>query len=644
VRISLTIRIFLGFIAILLVFSATTAYGVLRLDAIRKDLLLTSQGYMQLTRALTQVKTIAESKDAYVERAVAEEDPRVRQYLIRYARDFYPRVLRERLDELSASARRLASARDLPPPDERFAGEIADRLERAVELNRAADAAGARFFEAVDDPESSVTAEQASEQKEASQALAREIRLIALNLDNKIAQGVLRAETQERKAVWALIGLSVTGLVVGLLITLLMTRALRPLTTLTDGARAISRGGFDVHIAVERGDEIGTLARAFNDMAEALKDREAVLARRSIEVESLNAFLENVLDSVTTGVVVCNRDLEVTVINRAAKRLLGLTLQDPIGRPLSALPLEGAVATHQEELRAILDDGPPLHLEAQALKPAGGPAGLVDLRVLQFTRPGEPKNIGGLVFLLDDVTEREQTRERLLQNERLAAMGRLAAQVAHEIRNPLSSIGLNCELLSDELRDADSFDAEIKRLLAAVSREIDRLTELTEGYLRYARLPEASKRPSDVAALVTDVADFVRADFERSGLRLEVSGVPELPTISIDPSRVRLALVNLLRNAADVTPEGGTVSLTIEEVDGAVQISVDDEGPGVPDDDEERLFEPFFSTKDDGTGLGLSVTREVALEHGGSAGYEPRADRGSRFFIRLARTPDPSSA
>jgi len=633
----------LGFIAILVVFSGTTVYGILRMDAIRQDLLLTSQGYMQLTRSLAQVKTIAESKDAYVERAVAESDPRVQQYLIRYARDFYPRVLRERLAELAASTRRLTN-QDLPAADARFTAEIAERLDRAVELNKAADAASTLLFEQVTAPEAEALEELAASQKEESQALAREVRLIALNLDNKIAQGVLRAEAQERKAVWALIALAITGLVVGLLITLLMTRALRPLVKLTDGARAISRGGFDVRIPVVRGDEIGTLAQAFNDMAEALKDREAVLARRSVEFESLNAFLENVLDSVATGVLVCNRDEEVTVINRAAKRLLGLTLKDPIGKALKTLPLGGLAAEHDEALRTILDDGPPLHLEAQALKPPSGPALLVELRVLPFKRPGEPRNIGGLVFLIDDVSERESTRERLLQSERLAAMGRLAAQVTHEIRNPLSSIGLNCELLADELNDAGSAEPEVKRLLAAVSREIDRLAELTEGYLRYARLPEASKRPSDIAAVVTDVADFVRADFERSGLRLDVRASSELPAISVDPSRVRLALINLLRNAADVTPEGGIVAMSVEAIAGAVQISVDDQGAGVAGETVDRLFEPFFSTTDGGTGLGLSVTRDVAIEHGGNAGYEPRPEGGSRFFIRLASTSEPQPA
>jgi nitrogen fixation/metabolism regulation signal transduction histidine kinase len=426
------------------------------------------------------------------------------------------------------------------------------------------------------------------------------------------------------------------SLLVGLVVTLLMTRALQPLRNVTAGARAISRGGFDVHVPVGGSEEIATLAVAFNDMAQALKDREAALARRSIEFENFNIFLENVLDSVATGVIVCNRALEITVINRAARRLLGYALVDPTGKPLDAIPLQQLLAGRMAALRAILDDGPALQIENQSLKVGQAPALLVDVRVLPFKQLGAPSNIAGLVMLIDDVTERERTRDRLLQNERLAAMGRLAAQVAHEIRNPLSSIGLNCELLADDVGATQQQNPEVQRLLGAISKEIDRLTDLTDGYLRYARLPDATKRVADLGPVVTDVADFMRPDFERRGLRLEVEVPPQLPQLAIDPSQVRLALLNLLRNAADATDAGHTVTMSVQALDRAVQIAVDDEGPGIAEVAAAHLFEPFFSTKENGTGLGLSVTRVVAIEHGGTAGYEPRPGGGSRFYIRLA--------
>lgn len=641
-RPTLSIRIFLGFVAIMLVFSGATLYSVWRMDAIRRDLQLTAQGFLQLTRELAKFRTIAESKNAYVQRALAETDPRVRQYLVRYARDFYPRVLRERLEELTSSARAL-SREDLSAADVRFTREVAERLSKAAELNRAAEQSVAEFFERLADPEQSITEDSLQQHQEANEALLREIKLIALNLDNKIAQSVLRAGVEERNAVWAVVALAVTVLVVGFGITLLMNRALRPLKMLTESAYAISRGGFDVHIPADRADEIGTLAQAFNDMARGLKDREQVLAQRSLDIENLNAFLEDVLHSVATGVVVCNRDRTITVVNRVARRLLGLTLSDPVGKRLEQLPIGPILEPFTDALASVLDQGPPLRLDARPLRPSEGPPVLIDLRVQPFTQPGAPGNVGGIVVLIDDVSERERTRERLLQSERLAAMGRLAAQVAHEIRNPLSSIGLNCELIADELQDRNALADEVQRLLAAISHEIDRLSEITEGYLRYARLPDAAKRIGDVSAVVVDVTDFVRPDFERQGLRLQVEVSDHLPPISHDPSRLRLALLNLLRNAADVSPPGASVDVQVSQQDNAVRIAVLDQGPGVPEALAPRLFEPFFSTKKDGTGLGLSVTRDVAIEHGGQAVYEPRATGGACFALVLASGFDRSA-
>lgn len=634
-RVSLTIRIFLSFFVMLLIFGGTTLYGILRMDAVRQDLRLTSQGYLQLTRSMAQVKTIAESRDAYVERASGETDPRLRQYLVRYARDFYPRVLRSRLQELSDSTQQIANKK-LSRQDQKFVDGVGTQLEHIVELNTLSEQAGNAYFEALEQENEDQRAELNKEQKRRSAALARELKLLSLNLDSKIASGVIRAQLQERNAVWALIILAVAGALVGVVITWFLALALRPLQQLTQGARAISRGDFDVKVpAVQRQDEIGTLARGFREMAEALKEREQILAKRRLEFASLNAFLENVLDSVTTGVVVCDRQQTVTVANRAARRLQNQALIDPVAKPFANMPLANLLEMHGEALQAILSGGPELHLDAQRLRLGEAQSCLLDLRVLPFKQAGAPSQVGGWVFLLDDVSEREQTRERLLQSERLAAMGRLAAQVTHEIRNPLSSIGLNCELLGEDLNRLASDDVEVHQLLKAISDEIDRLSELTDGYLQYARLPAAKLRPADIRALVQDIADFVRPDFARQGLQLRVSLADDLPTIAMDPSRVRLAILNLLRNAAEASPGQESIDLRVNSRDHQVCVSVEDRGAGVLEADRKKLFSPFFTTKADGTGLGLHVTREVAREHGGEASYRPREGGGACFVLAL---------
>ena len=245
---------------------------------------------------------------------------------------------------------------------------------------------------------------------------------------------------------------------------------------------------------------------------------------------------------------------------------------------------------------------------------------------------------------LRDAAETElRTKEQLLRSERLAAIGRMAAHVTHEVRNPLSSIGLNVEMLEEETVDAGP---EVRSLLRAIHREIDRLTAVTEEYLRLARLPSPRLVVSDVRDLVQEVAEFVRAECRAANVELRVPDAPQIPSFAFDEMQVRQALLNLIRNAREVSESGGGIDLIVrvqEAVhDGAsahdeggieVAVEVADTGPGVPEEIRDRMFEPFFTTKEHGTGLGLSLTQQIMSAHGGRIECLPRVPHGTRFVL-----------
>jgi signal transduction histidine kinase len=246
----------------------------------------------------------------------------------------------------------------------------------------------------------------------------------------------------------------------------------------------------------------------------------------------------------------------------------------------------------------------------------------------------------GALVVLDDVTEREQARSRLLQNERLAAIGRMAAHVTHEVRNPLTSLALNAELLADELSQREDA-VEERRLVTAMQREVDRLTSVTEEYLRVARLPKPRLERDDVAALVRDVASFVRAEVERAGVALEVQA-SEPAFAAVDEGQLRQALLNLLRNAREALQSQSIadnaepkILLTATSERGGVELVVQDNGPGLAAEVKAHLFELFVSTKEKGTGLGLSLTREIVQSHGGTIRVEDAkgAKSGARFVL-----------
>src|SRR5438067_3936223 len=218
--------------------------------------------------------------------------------------------------------------------------------------------------------------------------------------------------------------------------------------------------------------------------------------------------------------------------------------------------------------------------------------------------------------------------EALLRSERLAAIGRIAAQITHEIRNPLSSISLNAEELGERAPQA-------RELCEAIVREVDRLTAITEEYLRFARLPKPQVQRADLNETVRELLDFVRPELQAGGVALDLSLSPELPRVLADVAQLRQLLLNLVRNAREAMPGGGRLRVATRGGEGAVSVEVRDSGPGIPRDRMQRIFDPFFTTKERGTGLGLAMAQEIAQEHGGQLTCESIVGQGTAFVLQL---------
>jgi two-component system NtrC family sensor kinase len=228
----------------------------------------------------------------------------------------------------------------------------------------------------------------------------------------------------------------------------------------------------------------------------------------------------------------------------------------------------------------------------------------------------------------------EERQSELVRSERLATVGKMAAMITHEVRNPLSSIALNTELLEDELDGRP----EARELCRAITREVDRLTALTEDYLAFARLPPPKLIAEQANEVVGSVAQFVREDLMARGVALDVTLAPELPLARIDPGQLRQCLLNLLRNATEAVSgrPSPTVSLaTRPGADATIEIVVSDNGPGLSTEVQARLFEPFVSTKTGGTGLGLALTHQIIREHGGELRVASRPEVGATFTVVL---------
>jgi two-component system NtrC family sensor kinase len=266
-------------------------------------------------------------------------------------------------------------------------------------------------------------------------------------------------------------------------------------------------------------------------------------------------------------------------------------------------------------------------------------------RPVDINRMGQ-NELGALAVDINRMAEAIRNRDAqlarqqtdLLHQERLATVGRMAAQITHELRNPLSSIGLNSELLMEELDDEG--DESARALLTSIIQEVERLREITEAYLSFARLPRPEPVPVDLNALAAETLDFVRTEMERASVRARLDGDRAARPVLVDPHQIRAGLLNLLRNAREALAPGGGghIVLKVRTLGDEATLEVVDDGPGFTADARAHLFEPFFTTKTQGTGLGLSYVRKLLEAQGGRVEIDDAPGGGALVRMHLPLT------
>ncbi|MCL2723943.1 MAG: HAMP domain-containing histidine kinase [Polyangiaceae bacterium] len=359
----------------------------------------------------------------------------------------------------------------------------------------------------------------------------------------------------------------------------------------------------------------GSIDRLFSDLDAG--DRDAV-NRELLQLGAMEHDGEKRLRVLTEHVDRAMVDLSSATRARERRAILQLAL-------LAALTLAVGIGVAVHTRRIL---GPLERVTERAQAVARG-----DLTPKPVTESDD--EIGQLAAAFERmVSAVGRAQSRAVANERLAAIGKMAAHVTHEIRNPLSSIGLNIELLEEEL-GASNVAAEAKALLGSITREVQRLEHLSEEYLRVARLPQPRMEADDLASAIREIVAFAKPEMERAGLEIALEIGVVVPPALFDEGQIRQALLNVLRNAREAMPDGGRVDVSVNAEGMSVVARVEDRGSGIPDDVRSRIFDPFFSTKGEGTGLGLAITRQIVEAHGGSISCEPRDGGGTSFRILL---------
>jgi signal transduction histidine kinase len=234
------------------------------------------------------------------------------------------------------------------------------------------------------------------------------------------------------------------------------------------------------------------------------------------------------------------------------------------------------------------------------------------------------------------LTRLQAAQDKLVEAERMATVGRLSLKVAHEVRNPIAAIELNAELLGDIVHERPGPEMEeAGSLVTAIRDQVSALDALTEEYLAFARFPRAQFDEDSVNEMVAALVEFVRPLAARQDISVVVTTDPAVPSMEIDRTLLRQAVLNLVKNGIEALAKGGTLTVATRRVDDTVDISVSDTGPGISPEVGRRLFEQFFTTKPQGTGLGLSITRQIVEEHEGQIRWTSTPGAGATFTISL---------
>ena len=403
-----------------------------------------------------------------------------------------------------------------------------------------------------------------------------------------------------------------------------------PVGRLIHAAQRVGRGDLDVQVvAAEGDDEIAMLGRYFNRMTRQLKGQRQTLLDNTTQIERRRRLFDSVLSSVTSGVVGCDPQGRVTFVNRSATRLLDWSGDEESLALSVAVPEFGALF---EELRQGNSE------VAQDEVKVTRQGRLENLLVRMATRRSEDGRLEGYVVAFDDVTD-------LVSAQRMAAWGDVARRIAHEIKNPLTPIQLSAERIKRKFAPQLGEGADkLEAMTDVIIRQTNDLRRIVDEFSKFARMPEPERRSEDLAKLVRDAVLLQQAG--QPDVRI-VADIPKAPVIAeIDATMISQALTNLIKNAGEAietlkekgAPEGlqPQIRVAVNVAGNTCEITIADNGIGLPED-RARLFEPYVTTRSEGTGLGLPIVKKIIEEHGGALVLQDAPDfDGNGHFGAMA--------
>jgi PAS domain S-box-containing protein len=394
--------------------------------------------------------------------------------------------------------------------------------------------------------------------------------------------------------------------------------SLAPIERISQQLDRISAGQFDLEPAVGRGDELGAVSTKIVGIGKQLRDVREIFS-------TLRENLDQVMSGLEDGLLLFNFDGRAVLVSPSVENYLGQGPEELRGKRVSEIFPSG------HAMRSALT------ISGDEIEPAEGKEALLEGRN-GAARIGvsaqailERGTRMGTLVTLRDLESLERIGNQLQVSERLAALGRVTAGVAHEVKNPLNSMRLWLEVLKGNMPT----DPEPQQAVKMLDSEIDRLDRAVKTFLNFTRPIELKLEETDLRLLLDETLDAARPAVNKAGLGLRGDFPPEFPPVLVDRQLIHQAVLNLVLNACDFTPPGGQIAVDLERNGEFAVISVADSGKGISDEDQKKIFQLFFTTRPGGTGIGLANAFRFVQLHNGRIEFDSEVGRGTTFRIEL---------
>lgn len=404
-----------------------------------------------------------------------------------------------------------------------------------------------------------------------------------------------------------------------------------PIMKLAEGTRRVAEGDLSFSIGLVADDEIGSLVDSFNKMTADLRlGREQLeltarkLREQYVEIEERRKYMEIVLKNVSAGVVTLDARGFIATINKSAEKMLNLKSEEIINKSLKDL-LKGQHLSLADEIMENLTSSRDNAIELPLrMTIAGRPRSfLVSVNALK----DDAGHHMGMVMLFDDLTELEKA-------ERIAAWREVARRIAHEVKNPLTPITLSAQRLKRKYSEQLN-EPVFEECTRTIIDHVDLIRNLVNEFSAFAKFPTANPKPCDLLPIIEETVALYREGHQN--INFEINVIDDIPRLSLDRQQIKQAMINLVDNAIAAIREQGSIAITLthDSIIKMVQIEVADNGVGISDENKTRLFEPDFSTKKAGMGLGLTIVSTIIADHYGMIRVQDNRPRGAKFIIEL---------